>query len=64
MNWYDYFSDSTINDAITLLVRDYKVVTTLFIGPLVIWAVQKWTSWTPWPNDDKVAEMIKEKLGL
>jgi hypothetical protein len=64
MEWYDYFSDSTINEAITILVRDYKVVTTLFIGPLVVWAVRKWTDWTPWPNDNKIADIVEERLGM
>ena len=62
--WWYWFSDGFLNDAVTILVRDFKVVTTLFIGPLVYWAVRKWTDWTPWPDDDKIADMIKDKLGM
>ena len=64
MEWYYYLSDSFINDVITVMVRDYKVITTILIGPAIVYAVKKWTSWTPWTSDDKLSDMISEKLGL
>jgi len=63
MQWYDYIKDSTIWGVVELLARDYKVMTLLFAGPIV-WAIKKYTDWTPWTTDDKIAKLISDKLGL
>ena len=61
--WIKYLSDSTINDFAALVVRDYKILAMLVAGP-VLWAINRWTNWTPWKSDDKIGEMIEQKLGL
>ena len=63
MEWYQYLSDSFLNEAFAAIAKDYKVLAMLLAGP-VIWAISKFTDWTPWTTDDKLDDMIKEKLGL
>ena len=63
MQWYEYFSDRYINSLLTLVVADYKVVAMFVVGP-IIWAINKYTTWTPWTTDDKIADMIKKRLGM
>ena len=61
--WINYLSDSKINDFTALVVKDYKVLAMLIGGP-ILWALSKWTTWTPWTTDDKLGDMIEKKLGI
>ena len=61
--WYYYLSDTFLYAVAKAAVTDFKVLSMLLSGP-VIWAISKFTDWTPWTTDDKLDEMIKEKLGL
>ena len=61
--WMTYLSDSTINDFTARVVKEYKVLAMLIGGP-ILWALAKWTTWTPWTTDDQLGDMIERRLGL
>lgn len=57
------FSDGTLNDFAALLVKDFKIATILIGGP-IIWLLKRWVKFTPWTTDDRVTEIVDEKLGI
>jgi hypothetical protein len=56
-------SDGSINEFLTILVRDYKVLTALIGGPL-LWYGRKFARWTPWACDDVVVDTLGKRLGV
>ena len=63
VQWYYYLSDTFWYSVAVAAVTDFKLLTLLCSGPLV-WAVRKYTNWTPWTTDDKLGDMIEKKLGI
>ena len=59
----EYLDDQSVNEFFATVARDYKALTFVLSGP-ILYLIKKYTKWTPWPDDDKIAEKIEERLRL
>lgn len=57
-----YFSDGFLNLLLITLVTDYKVFTSVLLGPLAIWLLRKYTAFTPWTSDDDLPDKLEDLM--
>ena len=58
-----YLSDQTIMGFIQTVKSDYMILAT-FVSPVVLWAIKKFTGWTPWTSDDDLADKVAARFGI
>ena len=58
-----WFSDGSINDLLTLIMKDFKVLGLLIGGPLLL-AVKWIANKTPWKTDDELVSALSERIGV
>jgi len=66
VGWLKYlywFSDLNIFTILDLIKKDFSILAILFGGAFAM-IFKRWTDWTPWTTDDKISDLISERLGL
>ena len=58
------FSDSAINDYISLIASDFKVLGGVIVGPPAFWLLRKFTKLTPWKEDDLALDKLAQKMAI
>lgn len=57
------FSDGSINEYITIIAGDFKVLGVIIGSPIVYYLV-KLAKFTPWEGDDKLIEKLQKRFGM
>ena len=57
------FSDGSINEYLTIIARDFKVVAMLLGGPIMYY-LAKIVRKTKWKSDDILLDKLSERFGL
>jgi hypothetical protein len=66
MDWIKivyWFSDGAINELLTIVARDFKVLAAM-VGAPVCWALARLARKTPWTSDDRIIAAARKRLGL